>query len=134
MAPMIGEGLMQIATDWYLLDDNNYKVVYRRYCYHTEEITKNRLIRNKERLICPIEYTNINIGDIYQHCSKCNHNFCNDSITQWLNINKSCPMCRNKWTDYTIYINKDDTCDNANEIDQIDKIDQIETSAGVKTQ
>ena len=130
---MMGGGLMQLAaafrsTDVYLVNDNIYKVVYRRHCYHTEEIIKNRLIHNKDRLICPIEYTNINIGDIYQHCSKCNHNFCNDSITKWLNINNSCPMCRNKWSDSTIYINKEEISDNTNEIDQ------IETSAGVKTQ
>ncbi len=144
MAPM-GGGLMQLvaygATDVYLSGDS-YRVVYRRHtnfsyestekCF--EEITKNRLILDKERMVCPIEYTNINIDDKYLHCSKCNHNFCNDSITKWLNINKSCPMCRNKWSDYTIYINKEDTCDNANEIDQIDKIDQIGTIAGVKTQ
>ena len=57
-----------------------------------EELIKNRLIYTKDRMICPIEYINININDKYQHCSKCNHNFCNDSIRQWLNINNSCPM------------------------------------------
>ena len=42
--------------------------------------------------------------------------------------------------DLSLYINKEEISDNANEIDQIDqidqidKIDQIETSAGVKTQ
>ena len=82
-------------------------------------------------MFCPIEYTNINIDDKYLHCNNCKHNFCNDSIIKWLNINKSCPMCRSVWNEYIIYINKEDTYDNANKINEIN---QIETSIGVNTQ
>ena len=120
---MPGGGLMQLyllygGIDFYNSGDT-WRVVYRRHAICSNNLTVNRLICNKENSICPIEYTNININDIYQHCSKCNHNFCDNSITKWLNINNTCPMCRTKWTDSTIYINKEDTCDN---------VDKIETS------
>ena len=94
---------------------------YRRHTYLSNEIpktekpkTKNRLICNKDKLLCPIEYTIININDKYQHCSNCNNNFCNDSIIKWLNIKNSCPMCRNEWKESIIYVNKEDICDNEN--------------------
>ena len=57
-------------------------------------------------MFCPIEYTNINIDDKYQHCNICKHNFCNESILKWLNTNNTCPMCRSEWNESIIYINK----------------------------
>ena len=98
------------AMDIYLTCEP--QTTYRRH----NNITKNRLICNKDKLFCSIEHEYININDKYQHCSNCNNNFCNDSIIKWLNIKNSCPMCRNEWKESIIYINKEDICDNDNKI------------------
>ena len=116
---MPGGGLMQLvaygALDIYLTAGPQLsKVVYLQPTKLSHEITKNRLICNKDKLLCPIEYTIININDKYQHCIICNNNFCNDSIIEWLKINNSCPMCRNEWKESIIYVNKEDIGFNEN--------------------
>ena len=67
---------------------------------------KNRLICDKDKLMCSIGLRNINIGEKYQHCNNCKNNFCSESLFEWHKTNKSCPCCRVKWDKYIIFINK----------------------------
>lgn len=43
-----------------------------------------------QRSIC-LDYFNL---DEYAYILKCNHSFHRDCILQWLNIKKTCPLCR----------------------------------------
>lgn len=72
--------------------------------------TINKLItqRNTE---CPISLEVIKKGDEYCICTQCLYNFSKEELkthfkTQnQINHDITCPMCRAKWSDETIYIN-----------------------------
>jgi hypothetical protein len=64
---------------------------------------------NPERNICNISHDEIVLGRPYMTCTNCNNNFLESNIKQWLrqrNFNlRTCPMCREIWTNYNIYFN-----------------------------
>ena len=74
--------------------------------------TINKLItqRNTE---CPISLEVIKKGDEYCICEQCLYNFSKEELKKHFktqnqnNHNITCPMCRAKWSDETIYINED---------------------------
>jgi len=40
-------------------------------------------------------------------CNTCNKQYLFENINEWLEIQNTCPHCRENWTSYTIYINKE---------------------------
>lgn len=56
--------------------------------------------------MCPVMYEEIE-GD-YVCCHQCKKNFDSSIIESWIKPNKTCPMCRVTWNDFTIYENRND--------------------------
>lgn len=54
---------------------------------------------------CPISYNDITINNHYMQCLQCNNIFSYIEINKWLMIKSSCPMCRQQWSDMTIFKN-----------------------------
>jgi hypothetical protein len=72
---------------------------------------------NPQRNLCNISHDEIEPGHSYMSCSNCNNHFLESSIKQWLRrrsgCSRTCPMCREIWTNYNIYLNQQ----NVNEMD-----------------
>ena len=58
--------------------------------------------RNTE---CPINLEQIETNDQYCRCNRCKYNFSKEALIESFNTKISCPMCREQWTDKTLYIN-----------------------------
>ena len=58
--------------------------------------------RNTE---CPINLEQIRTNDQYCKCNRCKYNFSKEALIESFNTKISCPMCREQWTDKTLYIN-----------------------------
>ena len=73
--------------------------------------TLNRVIENEERNICHISQLPIEENERYMLCSKCLNCYNENGLIEWfqrLNNNnqlRSCPTCREIWSDYNVYIN-----------------------------
>ena len=67
---------------------------------------------NPERNICNISHDEIVRGRLYMTCANCNNSFLESNLKQWLrrrNFNtRTCPTCREIWTNYNIYFNVND--------------------------
>lgn len=65
---------------------------------------------NPERNLCNISHDEIGPGQFYMSCANCNNHFLELSIKQWLRrrsgSSRTCPMCREIWTNYNIYMNQ----------------------------
>ena len=84
--------------------------------FHDEEIlypvniqsVTNHLI-DDERTTCFINHDEISEGEHYMTCSNCYNNFNKIALEHWLSINvesrRTCPTCREIWTNYNEYIN-----------------------------
>ena len=72
---------------------------------------------NPQRNICNISHDEIVRGQYYMSCSNCNNHFLESNLKRWLRrrlgATRTCPMCREIWTNYNIYINRR----NVNELD-----------------
>jgi hypothetical protein len=70
-----------------------------------------------QRNLCNISHDEIEIGHSYMTCSNCSNHFSETTLKQWLRrhigISRTCPTCREIWTNYNIYLN----CRNVNELD-----------------
>jgi len=67
-----------------------------------------KLITNNEKLTCCITHEDISVNARYMSCSHCSNNFDEASIKSWFRQrphNKKCPMCRENWSDFNVYIN-----------------------------
>jgi hypothetical protein len=75
-------------------------------------IITNQLI-NADREVCYITHDTIGINQNYMTCSDCQHNFIETAIKQWLRQRvgnlRNCPTCREVWTNYTVYINREES-------------------------
>jgi len=64
---------------------------------------------NPQRNICNISHDEIVEGRTYMSCSSCSNHFFESSLKRWLRrrlgSSRTCPMCREIWTNYNIYIN-----------------------------
>jgi len=64
---------------------------------------------NIDRTTCNITHEQIEITHRYMTCSSCSNNFKEASLKQWLRQRsgnlRTCPTCRNVWTNYNIYVN-----------------------------
>lgn len=71
----------------------------------SREIIIYKLIINENKKTCNISLEEIESNARYMNCFNCNNNFCEASLKNWITIKKKCPLCREKWLDYSIYIN-----------------------------
>jgi hypothetical protein len=65
---------------------------------------------NPNKSFCAIMYDEIKEGATYCECDKCKNCFDADSLKQNFQtaLRKKCPMCREMWTTWIIYTNKDE--------------------------
>ena len=56
--------------------------------------------------ICPIDHETIGNGEHYMSCMTCKKNFKEDNLKTWFEKSSTCPHCRSKWQDNTVYINE----------------------------
>lgn len=69
-------------------------------------------ITDKNKIQCCIDYEDIANGSHYMSCQKCYNNFNEASLELWFQnkTRKTCPMCREIWTDFiNIYINANES-------------------------
>ena len=67
-------------------------------------------ITNNNKLTCCISQEDISLNTRYMCCVQCNNNYIEEFIKSWFSQrphNKKCPMCRENWSDFNIYINSD---------------------------
>ena len=55
--------------------------------------------------ICLINHEIIGNGEHYMSCMTCKKNFKEDKLKRWFEESTTCPHCRSKWQDNTVYIN-----------------------------
>lgn len=79
--------------------NSTYKTLSHKKQY---ERVINRPITNE---ICCISFNEILSNNIYTFCKQCNNVFDIITITQWLDINHTCPMCRKIWHNIRKYKN-----------------------------
>ena len=93
------------------LDEINGVKEFKRIEFTMNWPTVNKSITQKNTE-CPISLEVIKKGKQYCTCKQCSYNFSKEEIkTHFKTQNKNnhditCPMCRAKWSDKTIYINK----------------------------
>ena len=65
-------------------------------------------ITDQDKLQCCIDHEDIANESHYMSCIKCHNNFNEASLELWFqnNTRKTCPMCRETWTDFNVYINQ----------------------------
>jgi hypothetical protein len=72
--------------------------------------TIDRSIVDEDRNICPIRQTPIQDGERYMLCNGCQNCYNEYDIIQWfirqnnINMERTCPTCRQIWSDYNVYI------------------------------
>ena len=60
----------------------------------------------EEDKICLIDHETIGNGEHYMNCITCKKNFKEDNLKKWFEKSATCPHCRSKWQDDTVYINE----------------------------
>lgn len=71
----------------------------------------NKIIEDTDKLFCAISHDIISENDRYMNCINCHNNFHETVLNQWLTLRlpfSTCPTCRIVWSDFKIYINKND--------------------------
>ena len=65
-------------------------------------------ITDQDKLQCCIDHEDIANESHYMSCIKCHNNFNEASLELWFQnkTRKTCPMCRETWTDFNVYINQ----------------------------
>jgi hypothetical protein len=69
-----------------------------------------RSIVDQDRSVCPIRQTRIQDGERYMLCNGCQNCYNEYDIIQWFviqngeNRERTCPICRQTWSDYNVYI------------------------------
>jgi hypothetical protein len=70
---------------------------------------------NPERNICNITHDEILVDQQYMTCSNCNIHFLESALKCWLRQRspntRTCPTCRELWTNFNIYINRVNSSD-----------------------
>lgn len=82
--------------------DANVDVDFDR---HKIKSIEHKLICTENDNTCPITYNDIEYGDDYTTCNKCNKNFNFDALNKWRRTMNNCPMCREFWTNNVHYKN-----------------------------
>jgi len=73
--------------------------------------TLNRPIQESDHSVCPIRQTQIQSNEKYMLCNNCSHCYNEYDIIQWFqtkyvqNVDRTCPTCRQVWSDFNVYIN-----------------------------
>jgi hypothetical protein len=78
-----------------------------------------KLLDTTRNTLCPITYNEIKLNDKYCVCTECKYNFEGTIFKEYIEeiSNKRCSMCRSKWTNWTIYTNKDTNVDTNTDTD-----------------
>ncbi len=65
-------------------------------------------ITDQNKIQCCIEHDDISSGARYMSCIKCHNNYNETALKAWFEnkTRKTCPMCRETWTDFNVYINQ----------------------------
>jgi hypothetical protein len=70
--------------------------------------TSSTKIISPDKAYCSISLENINEGDEYCECAKCNNCFLAESLkTSFTHLAKKCPLCRETWTNWIVYENSE---------------------------
>ena len=115
-------GLMQLIangsqnihdTDRKYLTQDIYDTNIRYQTKHIDKyqtkhfnITIEKVINLNKNSECPVSYIKFEDNCLYYTCNVCEYNIDADTLKQWIKNNKTCPMCRSEWNNYTIFINK----------------------------
>jgi hypothetical protein len=85
------------------LQENNH--IYKEYYEKMDGIEIYKPITDVDKSICNITLENIKNYSKYMICENCNNIYDELSIKQWLQNNNKCPICREIWMNFNIYIN-----------------------------
>lgn len=69
----------------------------------TEFTTENKILVGDN--LCPVNYEGILEGDQYLNCQVCLKNFKLNIVKQWIESKMKCPLCRQTWTQFKIFVN-----------------------------
>jgi phage FluMu protein Com len=70
--------------------------------------TSSTKLISPDKAYCSISLENINEGDEYCECVKCNNCFLAESLkTSFTHLAKKCPLCRETWTNWIVYENSE---------------------------
>jgi hypothetical protein len=93
-------GLSSTLNTGTVLEEPNYYIPAGQQIYQ---------LINPQRNICNISHDEIGPGHFYMSCANCSNHFLESSLKQWLRRrsgrSRTCPMCREIWTNYNIYMN-----------------------------
>ncbi len=64
-----------------------------------------RNITDSDRTICNITHEQILEHDSYMQCNICHLNYSENALKTWLERRRTCPTCREPWTNNRVYIN-----------------------------
>jgi hypothetical protein len=68
---------------------------------------------NPERNVCNITHDEIGSEQQYMTCVNCNIHFMESALKRWLRARswdmRTCPTCRARWANFTVYINRRNT-------------------------
>ncbi len=81
---------------------NQNNVIVRRVNLIYKQIT------DQDKIQCCIDHEDIANESHYMSCIKCHNNFNEASLELWFQnkTRKTCPMCRETWMDFNVYINQ----------------------------
>ena len=64
------------------------------------------ILETDRNMECPIQLELIQLNDEYGRCKQCKYNFSKEALMNVFKTKSTCPMCRAKWLDKTLYTNK----------------------------
>jgi len=118
MAGMIGIALTYNISNTYY--EYNETGIYNESIQPSEitpiRLQTNTVLRNicykpitDDNIVCNISYEDIALNEKYMSCLVCHKYYKEDVIRVWFRQRNSCPMCRSEWTDFTVYINGEES-------------------------
>jgi hypothetical protein len=89
------------ATGSSINDEINYPVPNGAFVFQ---------VINPERNVCNITHDEILADQQYMTCCNCHIHFLESALKRWLRVRspaiRTCPTCREVWSNYTVYINR----------------------------
>jgi hypothetical protein len=83
--------------------------------YHIPNGSIHYRIINSDRITCNITHDDIITYQRYMTCSNCENNYVEGAIKIWLSQRtgnlRTCPTCREVWTNFDVYINSNNELD-----------------------
>ena len=108
----LGSNILKYTYGFFSLvfNYNNIHIIQNYIETNKIEVTNNeqiiyKLIIDENKSTCSINLQELQLNSRYMNCTDCHNNFNEESLKEWISINNCCPLCRNIWLDYSIYIN-----------------------------